>query len=354
MDSIWSEAGTTPAAIEAALRGLLRETHEDGSAHSPARALNFVVCLDHEWRGEVVNRLERVGRYHPSRTIVCSVEPGRSALDARASISCEREGPSPSLAPCREWVEVQVGPSHLPHLDSVVRPILVADLPCVVWSPHRHPEAVESLVRVADAVLVDTRERPSLSAAVAYAAELARDARVVDLAWLRVGPWRERIAAMFDPPEWRRAAWQISELTVRHRADSGMVALLLMGWLGGLLDWRARPLMSHDGTLYGRLRGRRQHVEVRLESTGEAGPAGLSAVLMRTASEGSLSLERSPAGLTATRRAPKGEERSWPVLGASRGEFRILGEGIREALVGDPAYDSALQMARQVMAADQM
>jgi hypothetical protein len=111
--------------------------------------------------------------------------------------------------------------------------------------------------------------------------------------------------------------------------------------------------MPHDGMLYGRLRGKRQHVEIRLESTGEGGPAGLSEVAMRTASDGSLALERSPAGLTATRRPPKGEERSWPVLGASRGEFRILGEGIREALVGDPAYDAALEMARAVMAADE-
>lgn len=250
-------------------------------------------------------------------------------------------------------VEIQVGPAHLPHLDSVVRPILVSDLPTVVWSPHRHPEAVESLVGVADAVLVDTRERPSLRAAARYASELAARARVVDLAWLRGAPWRERIAAMLDPPEWRRAAWQVSELTVRHRADSGMVALLLLGWLGSRLEWRARPLLFHDGTLHGRLRGKRQHVEVRLQSAGEAGPAGLSAVALRTASEGALSLARSPAGLSATRRAPKGEERSWPVLGASRGEFRILGEGIREALVGDPAYDAALAMALEVVAGEE-
>ena len=33
----------------------------------------------------------------------------------------------------------------------------------------------------------------------------------------------------------------------------------------------------------------------------------------------------------------------WTVLGASRGESGILGEGIRQALLRDPAYERALE-----------
>ena len=45
------------------------------------------------------------------------------------------------------------------------------------------------------------------------------------------------------------------------------------------------------------------------------------------------------AGLRARRRAtPDGQERTWTVLGASRGEGGILGEGIRRALLRDPTY----------------
>ena len=77
------EQDTTPAAIEAALRRAARaSSHERDEAYAPARVLNLVVVVDREWRGEIANRLERVGRYHPSRTILCAVEDGRTTIDA--------------------------------------------------------------------------------------------------------------------------------------------------------------------------------------------------------------------------------------------------------------------------------
>jgi hypothetical protein len=59
----------------------------------------------------------------------------------------------------------------------------------------------------------------------------------------------------------------------------------------------------------------------------------------------SLSLDRGSGGLTARRRDPKGRETSWTLLGASRGEAGILGEGIRQALLRDPTYSPALDAA---------
>ncbi|MEA2190795.1 MAG: hypothetical protein QOI73_916, partial [Solirubrobacteraceae bacterium] len=53
--------------------------------------------------------------------------------------------------------------------------------------------------------------------------------------------------------------------------------------------------------------------------------------------------------LTARRRERKGEERTWTVLGASRGEPGILGEGIRHALLPDPTYAPALAAARLML-----
>jgi hypothetical protein len=50
------------------------------------------------------------------------------------------------------------------------------------------------------------------------------------------------------------------------------------------------------------------------------------------------------------RRSRDGSEQAWTVLGASRGEAGILGEGVRQALLRDPTYVPALSCAR-VMAA---
>ena len=84
-EEVWRERDTTPSKIEAALRNLLIERYHDEDAFVPARVLNLVVVVDGEFRGEVENRLERVGRYHPSRlvTVLGAAAPhGRSTPGA--------------------------------------------------------------------------------------------------------------------------------------------------------------------------------------------------------------------------------------------------------------------------------
>ena len=85
-DRVWSERDTTPAQVEAAIRHLLVELHGENEGYVPARALNMVCVVDRDWSGEIANRLRRVGRYHAGRTIVCSIERGRDAIDAVASL----------------------------------------------------------------------------------------------------------------------------------------------------------------------------------------------------------------------------------------------------------------------------
>ena len=60
-DAVWSAQGTTPDAIEAALRSLLVEVHAEDESLVPARVLNMIAFVDREWSGEIANRLRRVG-----------------------------------------------------------------------------------------------------------------------------------------------------------------------------------------------------------------------------------------------------------------------------------------------------
>jgi len=89
---------------------------------------------------------------------------------------------------------------------------------------------------------------------------------------------------------------------------------------------------------------------LRLEPTPERSnighqARGLEDVTIETASGRSLTLGRGPGGLRARSRDPRGQEREWTLLGASRGEAGILGEGIRQALLRDPTYAPALSAA---------
>jgi glucose-6-phosphate dehydrogenase assembly protein OpcA len=346
--TVWSEKDTTPAAIEEALRELLQARLVAGEAYAPARVLNLVVITDREWRGEIQNRLDRVGRYHASRTILCSVEEGRTTIDAQASLAAEEEDLSEGkLAVAHERVVVDIGPEHLAHLDRIVDPLLVVDLATLVWSPHGHDEAVDSLMRFCQSVLLDSISEFDAAAAVARAMDLTERAYVVDLAWLRSTPWRERVAATFDPPQWRPELERINAVTVRHHPDSMVAAALLIGWLARRLGWEPGRLTEPDaeGRCSGVAGAPHGEVELALEPDATMPIPGLAGLTIATRSGVSISLNRGPGGLSAVRRTGDGHESRWTVLGASRGESGILGEGIRQALLRDKAYGQALSAA---------
>ena len=350
---VWSEQDTTPAAIESALRTLLKEQHDRDQGFAPARVLNLVVVVDGEWRGEVFNRLERVGRYHPSRTILCAVEDGRTTIDASVAMTTDGDAAKAhkagEIALTRERVVLDLGPRHLEMLDTIVDPLVVTDIATLVWSPHGHPEAVDAMLHLTQVVLVDSVYEPDPATAIARAKELAADAYVVDLAWLRSTPWRERVASTFDPPQWRDELGRISSVTVRHHAESGVAGLLFCGWLGSKLGWEPGPMMAAQGRLRGRAHARRGEVELELVPDERMSVPGLAGIEISTASGMRISLDRGPGGLSARRVDHKGRESAWTVLGASRGEAGILGEGIRQALLRDAAYRRALDRAEAML-----
>jgi glucose-6-phosphate dehydrogenase assembly protein OpcA len=342
-EDVWSAEDTTPDAIDEALRRMLHERHVANGLLAPARVLNLVVIVDREWKGEIANRLALVGRYHASRTILCAVEEGRKSIDAWAAMSYD--DPRDGLGVMLEQVEIDVGPQHLPGLKTIVDPVIVSELPTMLWSPHGHDDAIETLRNLTDVILLDSDDVFDWSSAVARSRDLLRSEYVVDLAWLRTTPWRERLAASFDPPGRRAALRRIAGVTVRHSPSSASSALLLAGWLSSRLGWEPVPCLSRsEAGLSGSARRDGDDVSIELEHADQTVP-GLAGVTVTCASGYSLSLDRAQGGLCASERFD-GSERRWQILGASRGEGGILGEGVRQALLRDPTYAPALEAAR--------
>jgi glucose-6-phosphate dehydrogenase assembly protein OpcA len=344
-EDVWAEQDTTPDAIDDALRRMLHELHAADGTLAPARVLNLVVVVDHDWKGEVANRLARVGRYHASRTVLCSVEEGRTTLDGRAVMRWDN--PDDGVGVIQEQVEIDLGPAQLRALETVVDPVIRSELPTLLWCPHGHLDAVRSLRGVIDVMLIDSDDQPVPADGLSLAAELLQSAYVVDLAWLRTTPWRERLAASFDPADRRERLERISALTVRHQRNSPASALLLAGWLSSRLGWQAERLAASNGS---GLHGRAGAVEISLETSDQEAP-GLAGVTVNFSHGFSLSLDRARGGLCARQQDVDGTERTWQVLGASRGEGGILGEGVRQALLRDPTYGPALSCARVMSAA---
>src|SRR3954449_4990808 len=109
MQDVWRAEDTTPGAVEAALRRMFAERHKEERAYVPARVMNMVVIADKEFRGEIDNRLVRVGRYHPSRLVFVAVESGRRKLSATVRIGTVDAPMSGAGAVGRGRVELTLG-----------------------------------------------------------------------------------------------------------------------------------------------------------------------------------------------------------------------------------------------------
>src|SRR5205807_1090914 len=225
---------------------------------------------------------------------------GRTALDAVAVMSYD-ESPGGSLSVMHERVEIDMGPGHLARLDTIVDPVLVPDLPTMLWAPHGHDEAARVLMSMLDVILLDSEDEEDPGAALARAAGCLPSVYVVDLAWLRTTPWRERLATAFDPRGRRVALRGLQGVCVRHRPSSKASAELLVGWLASRLGWNGDA------------------PEIELVPVDQDSP-GLAGVTVSWGEECLLSLDRDPGGLLARERGRGGVERVWKVLGASRGE----------------------------------
>ncbi len=342
-EDVWVEQDTNPDAIEAALRELVRARHAANHALAPARVLNLVVVVDRPWKGEIANRLERVGRYSASRTLLCAVEDGRETIDATAVMSYDE--PKNGLGVMHEHVEIDIGPSHLPALDTIIDPVLASELPTVLWSPHGHDQAVDVLKKLIDVMLLDSDGAPDPVVGLDRAVTDLQDAYVVDLAWLRTTPWRERLAASFDPPDRMPSLHTLNGVAVRHRSDSDASALLLIGWLASRLHWTPSQLEPYGrGGLRGTAERDGGQVDIVLDTVDQEAP-GLAGVTVSSDTGFSLSLDRGSGGLIAHEHSRDGQERTWRVMGASRGEGGILGEGVRQALLRDPTFGPALEAA---------
>jgi hypothetical protein len=232
-----------------------------------------------------------------------------------------------------------------------LRGLLLGDVPALVWSPTIDRERLQAALPLADAVLLDTMTAPTLHAVLPTVCSLADHTHVVDLAWLRSTPWRERVAALFDPPARRSHLHDIASLEVRHHPRSLAVAALFVGWLASRLAWRLEPLAppTRPGPLDGSATTRTRQIAVRLHPVSGQKAPGLAGITLTTGHGMTLALDRAPGGLHARHLQPGAPPRQWTLLGASRGEPGILRDGIREALLRDPTYGPALAAAATLL-----
>ena len=123
-------------------------------------------------------------------------------LDAEATLECELPGGAGRLGVCHDQVVLIADDSRLEHAASLAAPLLLADLPTVLWLPDPGTAMPDPLLLDrAQHVLVDSAAD---GATPGRLADLARRVRVHDLSWGRLEFWRAATAAAFEPHDRRR------------------------------------------------------------------------------------------------------------------------------------------------------
>jgi glucose-6-phosphate dehydrogenase assembly protein OpcA len=371
--SLWD----APSAIDEGGSALVTEK---GLPHARASVLNLIVTVvDSAAADRVVHALMHLGVRHPSRAIVLVPEhdAADAPLDARISTHChDSNGGSDRV--CYEEVVLTVRGEAAAHLNGIVAPLLIHDLPTHIWwpgdPPFSHP-VFEQLVEMGDRLVIDTADISDLLGGMRRLASLRRRSGIGDLSWERLSWWQELTAQFFDAPRFRRYLPNLSRLRIRyavappasqrHDEDEeiapGVVApmaqaLLYAGWIATKLGWRRHATVAHldDGAFALRLEGKHEMIDlevspvvtddlrpgdlvsVRLRSLGETGAAEF--IIDREGDDATVATNAD--GMTALLRRMGME---------SPREHELLSSQLTMDVV-DPVYEDALRAAAILLA----
>lgn len=198
--------------------------------------LNLVVrATDDPQATRACEALHRLGSRHPGRTVVV-IGPTRTADEAVSSMDADvvlHGAEAVGHAVWSEDVRLSVRGPLLDHLDSIIEPLTLPDLPVVAWFTGLPPDPDDTLLTTADAVILDAKtEEPGGEKSLPAVVALGRRNVVIDLSWIRLRPWRELLAGLFVGPIMQPFVNGVRRAEVRGKPGP---RLLLAGWLSSRL-----------------------------------------------------------------------------------------------------------------------
>ncbi len=224
MTALWDTTGSEIAEVIAGQR-------RTGGAVVSGVALTLVVVADDDRVAEAGQAAEVAAAQHPCRILVVV----RRHIDAPIPPRLDAEVlPRGRLGPGEVVVMRMYGRLGL-HAESVVVPLLAADVPVVTWWHATPPRrlATDALAVVADRRITDCAMAEDLLAALAERADDYAPGDT-DLAWTRSTPWRAVLTSTMDAVCARREN-PLRLLGARIEGDPhDATAALLAGWL----SWR--------------------------------------------------------------------------------------------------------------------
>ena len=228
--SLWSDDGVRVGEVLTALEELRRP--EPMPATRTSVLTLVIVASRRESALRAQSAVHELGGRHPARVLTLVLDPG--AVEGAAGIDAEIRLLGGSAEGKELWfedIELDVHGPVVGHLDSLIEPLTLSDLPVAVWFVDELPSLSDPLLAAADVLLVDARELDDVDGLAALVALCERRA-VVDLSWMRLRPWRQLMAGLFEGPAFRPFVSAVRRSSVAGRTGP---RLLLDGWLADRL-----------------------------------------------------------------------------------------------------------------------
>ena len=291
LSSLWGrvahEAGSGDALGDASVNALARgdprlaahvgDDEEGIRVRTRTSVLTLVVVAP---RPEVVDRamatVATLASRHPSRAVILSPTDldGPSDFEAHVYASCQLPERGSSEI-CTEEILIKVGGELAQHLSSTVAPLLIHDLPVVLWWPDDVPFGRPDFTELADEcdrLFVDSGHfrGNGLDRLHGMADAVYGGLVVHDVSWMRLMLWRELLASCFDHPLLIRELKHLRAIRVdvaRPGSEERLSrAVLFVGWLMSRLRLSVEePLRAgKDGAWNAKLRTGRRSIDVEI------------------------------------------------------------------------------------------
>jgi glucose-6-phosphate dehydrogenase assembly protein OpcA len=287
---------------------VVRDGVEERNVAARTSVMNLVVVARRPEIGErAAATIQQLTGRHPSRTLILSSADmeSRSWLDAQIRAYCVLpRADAPET--CAEQIYITAGGAAGRHLDAIVAPLLIHDLPVTLWWPGEPPfetAAARDLLEMADRLVVDgsTWTGDGLGRLRQLAEVMDRHRLVVgDFALTRQSRWREAIASVFDLPDFLPYLRSIRRIAVTYGTHDATGApgstnvikpVYHVAWLASRLDMSvhkplaavatqrpAKPLVGHKAPLHRglatTLHGPKSEVSVVVRPVESRMPAG--------------------------------------------------------------------------------
>ncbi|HKU22012.1 MAG TPA: glucose-6-phosphate dehydrogenase assembly protein OpcA [Terriglobales bacterium] len=256
-----SSVATDAGKVEQELRQLWRLEAEKSNAGPVlcSRTLNLIVyCRNFADVQRATGLLDPIVSHHPCRAIVVSPAAPQSEEEIHTEVSAScLTSHAGSRYIGRELISLAAQPSAQRRLASIVRALILPDLPVFLWwrdAKLLGSHLFQQLSEIAQRVIVDSAGLEDLQADWPHVQALVQRPRLAlsDLAWSRLTSWRQLIAQLFDGPARASYLGQLHRIVVEFANEGSQPkvpadALLLGAWLARQLGFRnPQPVAPAD------------------------------------------------------------------------------------------------------------